>query len=127
MFNCIYSYDWITVFLESNDETSGKADKTYFIGMDFNKVDNTNFFHKDYYPLSVVPRSHHVYSPQLNGVSFVLPSVPPLSQYDDVIAKGTEFCTPKDIEGYNCTQNFCECTHVIHAKIGQVKILGNIS
>ena len=91
--------------------------------MDFNKIDNTQFYHPMYYPLSVIPRSHHIYSPQLNGVSFALPPVPPLSQYDDIIAAGADLCTPEDVEKLNCSEKYCECTHVIHVELGKVKYI----
>jgi hypothetical protein len=103
--------------------TLERADYTYYFGMDFNKVNNSHFYDPMYYPLSVVPRSNHLYSPQLNGVSFSLPSVPPLSQYDDVVASGTDLCTPEDVEKLNCSQKHCECTHVIHVEIGKVQYI----
>ena len=109
--------------LESNDVTMERADYTYYFGMDFNKVNNSHFYDPMYYPLSVVPRSHHLYSPQLNGVSFALPPFPPLSQFDDIVASGYDLCTPEDVEKLNCAEKFCECTHVIHVEIGKVQYM----
>ena len=109
------------LLLEPNDVTLERADYVYYFGMDFNKVDNSHFYDPMYYPLSVVPRSHHLYSPQLNGISFAFPSVPPLSQYDDIIARGTDLCSPEDVEKLNCSQKYCECTHVIHLELGKVQ------
>lgn len=111
------------ILLEPDDVTSERSDVTYYIGMDFNKVNNYKFHHPENYPILTVPRSHHLYSPQLNGVSFTFPSSPLLSQYDDVIQIGDVICTPESMakSKKNCTEEFCECTHTIHVKLGQVK------
>ena len=44
------------------------------------QVNNYNFHDPDFYPIEEIARSHHLYSPQLNHVSFKFASAPPLSQ-----------------------------------------------
>ena len=70
---------------EENDGVlTSVPDKKFYLGMDFIKVDNFKFNNPDFYPLSFVERSKHVYSPQINRISSHRPPSPPLSQYDDV-------------------------------------------
>ena len=69
---------------ENDGVLTSVPDKKFYLGMDFNKVDNFNFHNPDFYPLSFVERSKHLYSPQMNRISSQRPPSPPLSQYDDV-------------------------------------------
>ncbi|XP_072013206.1 uncharacterized protein [Amphiura filiformis] len=106
---------------DPDDETSKEeADLIYYIGMDFNKVNNYHFHHPEHYPIEEIDRSHHLYSPQLNHVSFTFNSRPPLTQSKELSEE--DFCTPDTIKNYpkNCSAEYCECTHIVNAQLGQV-------
>ncbi|XP_033100351.1 uncharacterized protein LOC117103845 [Anneissia japonica] len=87
--------------------------------MDFNKVNNYHFHHPEYYPIEEIDRSHHLYSPQFNHISFAFPSSPPLSQASDILEG--ELCTEQTFAGTkNCSAEYCECTYVLTVGIGDV-------
>lgn len=52
--------------------------------MDFNKIDNYRFHDPLLYPISAVERSKHLYLPQINYLSMILPPAPLLTQYKDI-------------------------------------------
>ncbi|GFN83923.1 multicopper oxidase [Plakobranchus ocellatus] len=72
------------------------------------KVDNLKFNHPDFYPLAYLERSKHLYTPQMNRISSVLPGSPPLSQYDDVLAN--QYCNEFTLQS-RCDKDWCKCTH----------------
>ena len=59
-------------------------DKKFYLAMDFNKIDNYHFHDVTYYPIAAVERPDHLYLPQMNHISTVLPYAPPLSQLGDI-------------------------------------------
>ncbi|GFR63210.1 multicopper oxidase [Elysia marginata] len=69
---------------ENDGVLTSMPDKKFYLGMDFNKVDNFKFNNPNYYPLSFVERKKELYSPQINHISSMRPPSPPLSQFDDV-------------------------------------------
>uniref|UniRef100_H2YGT3 ferroxidase n=1 Tax=Ciona savignyi TaxID=51511 RepID=H2YGT3_CIOSA len=101
-----------------------KPDLVHFVGFDFKLVDNTRYHDSMHYPIRAVPRNHHLYSPQLNNVSFVPSSSPLLSQYDDV--DQSLICdTFRDINVPSTTVltpsailQFRACTHIVDIKLG---------
>ena len=67
---------------EADDDTLKEVpDKKFYVAMDFYQVDNFHFHAPGLYPLSAVARDKHLYSPQMNRISFRLPPVPPLTQF----------------------------------------------
>ncbi|GFN91551.1 multicopper oxidase [Plakobranchus ocellatus] len=92
-------------------------DKKFYLGMDFKKVDNLKFNHPDFYPLAYVERSKHLYSPQVNRISSILPGSPPLSQYDDV--PSSQYCNEFTVQS-SCTQDWCRCTHKLDVALGDL-------
>ncbi|KAK3597474.1 hypothetical protein CHS0354_041893 [Potamilus streckersoni] len=103
--------------VEDDAALKDKPDKKFYIYMDFNKIDNYHFQDKTYYPLSAVEKAKHLYMPQMNRISTILPPTPPLTQYKD-IPTGT-FCNPETINK-NCTKEYCECTFLLKASLGDV-------
>ena len=90
--------------VQRNDEVVGVPDDIIYIGFDFNKVwrnsdevncdvtiiffllkvNNPKYHDLDLYPLNQVPISKHLYTPQINNVSWKSPSSPILTQPNDV-------------------------------------------
>lgn len=82
-------------------------DKKYYLAMDFNKIDNYHFHDMTYYPISAIEKPLHLYLPQMNHVSLMLPSSPPLSQLSDL--DESIFCNHETMGSRNCTEEYCEC------------------
>ena len=62
-----------------------KPDKKFFLAFDFNKVDSLVYNHPKLYPLKYdAPADTDMFLPQVNHITFRLPSAPPLSQPYDV-------------------------------------------
>ena len=73
------------VSLHANDDALTETPhKTIYMSMDFNKIDNYHFHDPLLYPISAVERSKHLYLPQINYISNLLPPAPPLTQYKDI-------------------------------------------
>ncbi|KAJ8030200.1 Laccase-2 [Holothuria leucospilota] len=109
--------------LEPDDVTMDpeQSVSTYYLAMDFNMVNNYHFHDPDYYPIEEVDRSKgHLYTPQLNHISFSFPPASLLHQHNEL--DQSVFCDPNDVAGMreSCTKEYCECTHVINAKLGEV-------
>lgn len=68
----------------SDNALTETPDKTIYMSMDFNKIDNYHFHDPLLYPISAVERSKHLYLPQINYISNLLPPAPPLTQYKDI-------------------------------------------
>ncbi|XP_070537860.1 uncharacterized protein [Ptychodera flava] len=102
---------------EPDDITSESVDRKIYLAMDFNKIDNPKFHHPDFYPISAVAVNHHLYSTQVNDVSFKHASSPLLTQHKDVV---DEICTPETLQDKNCSTEFCSCTYVHEVGLGQV-------
>ncbi|CAH1780992.1 unnamed protein product [Owenia fusiformis] len=97
--------------LDPDDERiSGTPDHQLHLAMDFNKVDNEYFHNPTYYPIYQISRKKHLYSPQMNGITMVIPSSPPLTQPEDITED--TFCNETSLHG-ECREKFCECTHVL--------------
>lgn len=73
------------ISLRDNDGALSKIpNKTIYMSMDFNKIDNYRFHDPLLYPISAVERSKHLYLPQINNLSMILPPAPPLTQFKDI-------------------------------------------
>lgn len=73
------------ISLRDNDGALSKTpNKTIYMSMDFNKIDNYRFHDPLLYPISAVERSKHLYLPQINNLSMILPPAPPLTQFKDI-------------------------------------------
>lgn len=106
------------VSLRDNDDALSRTpDKTIYMSMDFNKIDNYRFHDPLLYPISAVERSKHLYLPQINYLSMILPPAPPLTQYKDIPQE--LFCNSNSV-GRNCSSEYCECVHVEKVGLGDV-------
>lgn len=72
-----------------DDSLKQVPDKRFYLAMDFNQVDNFHFHHPGLYPLNSVIQGKHLYSPQINHISFSSTAVPPLTQMKDIDEVGT--------------------------------------
>ncbi|XP_061164932.1 uncharacterized protein LOC133173878 [Saccostrea echinata] len=106
------------VSLHENDKAlSETPDKTVYMSMDFNKIDNYDFHDPMLNPSSAVESSSHTYLPQINYISSMLPPAPPLTQYKDI---------PKELicdslnDDHNCSSEFCKCVHIKKVNLGDV-------
>jgi len=59
-------------------------DKKFYLGMDFNKIDNYHFNDKAFYPIVAVENPDKLFTPQMNHISLTLPHAPLLTQLDDI-------------------------------------------
>ena len=72
-------------------------DRLYYLAMDFNMVENHRFHDPDFYPLDTTDidvnsaHVHHMTTPQINHISWVSPSAPPLTQYDFISVSNLYF------------------------------------
>ena len=60
--------------------------KTFYLGMEFNKIDNAEIYNQKYYPLNLTLSLGRTpfYTPQINGISLTLPSSPILYNWNNV-------------------------------------------
>ena len=61
-----------------------KPDKKFYVAFDFYKIDNYHFHDRSYHPISAVDKTQHIYMPQINHISNILPHAPPLTQLEDL-------------------------------------------
>ncbi|XP_070174008.1 uncharacterized protein [Littorina saxatilis] len=101
-----------------DDSLQEVPDRRFYLAMDFNKIDNFHFNKPGLYPLASVASNKHLYSPQINHLSFSLPRVPPLTQFEDINEEET-FCNPEQVQ-VHCDQEYCECTHRLKVALGEV-------
>lgn len=99
--------------------------------MDSNKVHNNHnhilklikrtFYFNNFNPIYlflnvlVSHRSERVYTPQINKMSFKLPSFPLLPQRDMIRPSMSCDHLKKD-----CSKEFCECTNIIKVPLGSI-------
>ena len=85
---------------EADDDALKEVpDKKFYLAMDFNEIDNFRFQVPGLNPMSAVVQRMHMYSTQINHISFRLPPVPPLSQVnqevgilDPVVTRSERMC-----------------------------------
>ncbi|KAL3859684.1 hypothetical protein ACJMK2_009892 [Sinanodonta woodiana] len=98
-------------------------DHKFYLAMDFNRVNNHHYLHKDFYPLNhMITRHHgdhanHLMAMQINHLSYSAPSTPPLTQYNDIPEH--LFCNESSIHR-DCNAVFCECTHRLKVGVGDM-------
>ncbi|XP_070200140.1 uncharacterized protein [Littorina saxatilis] len=98
--------------------TNRPPDVTHYLGVGILSNDNSYYNHPEYYPIhSLRPQNKHS-SSIVNYITFALPSVPLLSQPEDV---GTSiFCNRSTFKNLTqCQEKLCRCTHRIHVQLGQ--------
>ncbi|KAK6195925.1 hypothetical protein SNE40_001251 [Patella caerulea] len=98
----------LTAMVPDDDSLKEKPDKKFYLAFDFNPIDNFHFHHPDLYPMLSIVKEKHLYSPQINGISNMLPHAPPLTQFDDI--PEDMFCNTDTIQK-NCREEFCQCVH----------------
>lgn len=79
--------DQLDSILPDDDVLKPIPDRKFYLAMDFNMVENPRFNDHRYYSLNTMMNRHghgehaqHMLSPQINHISFKMPSSPPLSQ-----------------------------------------------
>jgi len=97
---------------------SQDPDQVLYFGFDFKQVDNEVFHRPDFYPITAVPRDHHLYTPQINNVTFMAPDRPLLYQggsFDE-----GKICDPAE-EGYfpEATGEFRSCVHRVKVEFNK--------
>ncbi|XP_055883560.1 uncharacterized protein LOC129925978 [Biomphalaria glabrata] len=104
--------------VEADDDIlTSKPNKTFYLAMDFYKIDNPRFNNPTYYPLSSVLKSQMLYTPQINHISTLLPPVPPLSQYDDV--SKDIYCNAETLQEH-CDTKWCGCVHLYQVDLNDI-------
>ncbi|KAJ8298425.1 hypothetical protein KUTeg_024956 [Tegillarca granosa] len=110
------------VSLDSKQPTNDPAlketpDKKFYIVMDFNPIHFLKYHHPKYYPFPLpVPPKGGIDAAQINCITNIRPPAPLLTQYHDVPQE--EFCNADTIK-QNCTEDFCECVHMIKVGLGE--------
>ena len=79
-----------------------KPDKKFYVAFDFYMINNYHFHDKLYYPISTVDKSQHIYMPQINHISNILPHAPPLTQLEDL----KKVIYSKDLTEFSCFIEF---------------------
>ncbi|XP_033743202.1 laccase-1-like [Pecten maximus] len=87
-------------------------DKTFYLAMNFNNIDNFNFYMGPQYVPSAIDVGHYhiLLTPQINHISTTLPPSPPLTQFHDI--PQDMFCNADTVQR-NCSEEYCECVHTI--------------
>ncbi|XP_066994423.2 uncharacterized protein [Anabrus simplex] len=106
--------------IEEDDESlKPEPDMQLYISYDFYAIDNPHYHRFPHYGFKKVPDNNRkLYTPQLNHISMKLPSFPMLSERDRLTSN--MFCNESTISETNCTEKYCECTHVIQVPLGHV-------
>ncbi|XP_045202825.2 uncharacterized protein LOC123556290 [Mercenaria mercenaria] len=102
----------------NSDALKPIPDKKFYLAMDFNKIDDYHFHDEMYYPLSALNESMHLYVPQINHVSLILPPSPPLTQLQDLDEE--IFCNHETNGSRNCTEVYCECVYLLQVGLNDV-------
>ncbi|RUS74255.1 hypothetical protein EGW08_017993, partial [Elysia chlorotica] len=97
-------------------------DRKITLAMDFQILNNPKFHNEGLYSVEDFPLSSGVnrQTPQINGISSILPPSPALSQPGDI--PESSFCTgdSESVRGLNCSLALCECVHRYTISLGQV-------
>jgi hypothetical protein len=70
--------------LRHDKNLEGKPDATFYLAHDFRKVNNPHLHHPDLYPISKTKSGVHLYTPQINNITNVMPPSPPLLNDDNI-------------------------------------------
>lgn len=90
------------------------VDKQFYLGFDFKRVNNTLLYNPELYPYNAVSEEWQVNTPQINGISFLSPPSPPLSQPHDPQPTLCYYGQDPICEG-----DFCRCTYVLEVALGE--------
>lgn len=91
------------------------TDYKFFVHYDFYDRDFPRFNHPSLYNMQSVPDPRNkFYGPQLNQITFRMPSTPFLMGRDE-----RKFCNKSSLAQQNidCDKQFCECTHVLQVPL----------
>ncbi|CAG5132069.1 unnamed protein product, partial [Candidula unifasciata] len=98
----------------ADDIVLAKPDKKIFLQVDMVKIDN----HRAYSPpLYTLASSALFESPQINGITSLLPPAPPLTQLDDL--PQDIFCNKETVQ-QDCKQDWCVCVHRHQLALGDL-------
>ncbi|XP_041353555.1 L-ascorbate oxidase-like [Gigantopelta aegis] len=93
-----------------------QPDIKLYVAMDFNSKVTRDLSHGDVLAMGHTMRGmHHAHFPQLNGISFVTPPSPPLSQLRDIPEE--LFCNADTLK-MNCSTHYCKCIHRLVVGVG---------
>jgi len=101
-----------------NSNLKGKPDKVLYFGFDFKKVNNDVFHREEFYPIKALPRNHHLYSPQINNVTFESPDRPLLYQLDTF--DSSRLCDPTEDATVIEKGEFRSCVHLVKVPKNQL-------
>ncbi|KAK7083882.1 Mco1p [Halocaridina rubra] len=90
------------------------VDKQFYLGFDFNRINNTLLYNSEFYPYDQVSEEWKINTPQMNDISFIFPDSPPLSQPE---APMPNLC--KYGETPSCEGDYCSCTYVLEVALGE--------
>jgi hypothetical protein len=62
-----------------------EPNKQFYFGMEFKKINNPEFNDPSLYPIKLIPFNEQYYTPQINEISFEMPEVPLLSQFNEIL------------------------------------------
>ncbi|XP_055302470.1 uncharacterized protein LOC129568512 isoform X2 [Sitodiplosis mosellana] len=91
------------------------TDYKFYVHYDFYDKNFPQFNHPSLYSIQSVPnRNNKFFGPQLNEISFRMPSTPLLMGRDE-----SKFCNRSSLleRNIDCETNFCECTHVLQVHL----------
>lgn len=95
-------------------ELTKEADRKFYLGFNFRAVNDTNYFNPELYPYNQVSEKFQSPTPQTNGITFIYPVSPPLSQ---PTAPQPTVCLYGDDPP--CEGDFCSCTYVVEVGLGE--------
>lgn len=101
-----------------NHIIKAEPDFKFFLSYDFYGKDNPLFHDSNLYGFNEATFGK-IYTPQINHITMKMPSTPAM------LAKGlleSTFCneTSLAVQGVNCKETFCECTHVLQIPLNSV-------
>ncbi|XP_038051054.1 laccase-2-like [Patiria miniata] len=105
----------------TGDETT---DEVYYIGSQFEFINNPTYNHPVYNPAFGVPGDlstyHGIPTPQVNHVTYRHSTKPLLTQSREI--SEFEICSYESTQAVqeHCEVEYCECTHVLEIKLGKV-------
>lgn len=103
--------------LAPEDVTSTRPpDVKHYLEMDFKRIDNYHYQHPELYPINQIKNAHHLFTTQINNISYINPSSPMLTQYNDV--PQDKYCNANTTQ--DCDMEFCECVHKLDVTLGHV-------
>lgn len=89
--------------------------KKFYLAFDYEAVNNSFVYNKDYYPYNQVAKKWKWGSPQINGISFAYPNSPPMSQPEE---PQPSVCVHGEDMTPFCDGDFCFCTYVFNVDLG---------